>query len=134
MRNERSPLSGSADSSISARRSPPASSAPCATGKIFSTGFQSSTHLPTTRSELTSAGNDSLRGTKTPAGNRNGNSRTSAKDGLRIGRCDPKKSDLNNVDLDETLVHARLLTKSTRAGRSEIRAAGKGTAVRFDLF
>ena len=97
MRNERSTLSGSADSSISARRSPPASSSPCATGKIFSTGFQSSTHLPTTRSELTSAGNDSLRGTKTPAGNRNGNSRTFAKDGLRIGRCDPKKSEYEAV-------------------------------------
>jgi hypothetical protein len=30
-------------------------------------------------------------------------------------------------------VHARLLTKSTRAGRSETRDNGKGTAVRFDL-
>jgi hypothetical protein len=86
-RNERSTLSDSAGSSISVRRSPPALSLLCAAGNIFLTGFQSSTHRPTMRSALTSAGNDLLRGTKTPAGNPNGNSRTFAKDGLRSGQC-----------------------------------------------
>src|SRR5271165_2777609 len=120
MRNERSTLSGSVGSPISARRSAPASSLLCATGKIFSIAFQSSTHRPTTRFELTSTGLDLPLATKTPAGNLNGNLRTSAKDAPRTEQCDCFR---------RQGVIARQLVAQQYAGRSRVPPRRSGSEV-----